>query len=98
MNSDTLWLALGFVGQMLFAMRFVLQWLASEQRKQSIVPTSFWYFSIGGSLALLAYSLHRLDPVFIIGQAAGTFIYLRNLQLIHRHLRLGTPAAGTTSP
>jgi lipid-A-disaccharide synthase-like uncharacterized protein len=82
MHTDWLWLAIGFAGQALFSMRFLVQWLASERRGRSIVPLAFWYFSIAGGLTLLAYAIYRADPVFIVGQAAGLFIYLRNLQLI----------------
>lgn len=82
MQTDSLWLAIGFGGQALFSMRFLVQWVASERRGRSIVPLAFWYFSIAGGLTLLAYAIYREDPVFIVGQAAGLFIYLRNLQLI----------------
>jgi lipid-A-disaccharide synthase-like uncharacterized protein len=84
-GHEITWIAIGLVGQLLFSMRFLLQWLASEKARDSIVPTSFWYFSIAGSLILLMYALHRADPVFILGQSLGCFIYLRNLQLISRN-------------
>ena len=84
MESPTFWLIVGFVGQALFTMRFLIQWLHSERLRRSIVPTAFWYFSLAGGLTLLVYSIHRRDPVFITGQAAGTFIYLRNLYFIRR--------------
>ena len=82
--SNTLWLAVGFLGQALFSMRFLIQWLTSERQGRSVIPIAFWWFSIGGSLTLLAYAIHRADPVFILGQSVGTFIYLRNLILIRR--------------
>lgn len=72
----------GFVGQALFTMRFVVQWLQSERLRRSVVPEAFWYFSLLGGATLLAYAVHRGDPVFIVGQASGLFIYLRNLYLI----------------
>jgi lipid-A-disaccharide synthase-like uncharacterized protein len=78
------WLAVGFAGQILFFMRFFFQWLASEKKKESIIPLSFWYFSIGGGLLLFLYSLYRKDPVFIAGQGLGIFIYARNLYFIYR--------------
>jgi lipid-A-disaccharide synthase-like uncharacterized protein len=84
MTSDHLWLAVGFLGQALFSARFLVQWIASERKKQSVVPTHFWYFSVGGGLTLLIYAIYRLDPVFILGQAAGLFVYARNLWFIHR--------------
>lgn len=79
------WLIVGFAGQFLFFMRFLIQWLESERKKKSVIPLAFWYFSIGGSIVLLAYSVHRKDPVFILGQALGLIIYCRNLVLIARH-------------
>ena len=87
MEHDPIWLAVGFLGQGLFSARFIIQWLKSEKLKKSVVPLAFWYFSLGGGLVLLAYAIHRTDPVFIVGQAAGVFIYLRNLHLIHRERR-----------
>lgn len=82
MNSDTFWLVLGFTAQAMFTMRFLVQWIASERRKESVVPVSFWYFSIVGSLMLLTYAIYRKDPVFILGQSAGSIVYFRNLYLI----------------
>jgi lipid-A-disaccharide synthase-like uncharacterized protein len=82
--SAAAWLVLGFVGQLLFTARFVLQWLISEREKRSVVPTAFWYLSIAGACILLCYSVHRKDAVFIFGQSTGLLIYLRNLQLIRR--------------
>lgn len=84
MTSDQVWLAVGLLGQGLFSGRFLIQWIASERQKQSVVPTHFWYFSIGGGVTLLLYAIHRVDPVFIIGQAAGLFVYFRNLWFIHK--------------
>ena len=74
----------GYLAQAMFAMLFVVQWIASERAGHSVVPTAFWIFSIGGGLMLLGYALYRKDPVFIIGQAFGVFVYLRNLQFILR--------------
>ena len=78
------WLIIGFTGQILFSLRFLVQWLASEKEKKSVIPISFWYFSLGGSFLLLSYALHRQDPVFILGQSMGFFIYIRNLALIKK--------------
>jgi len=82
MGEDGWWLLAGFGGQLLFMGRFVIQWLASERRGRSVIPVSFWYLSIAGALVLLAYALHRRDPVFVAGQVLGMAIYLRNLYLI----------------
>ena len=79
---NTFWLVLGFCAQAMFAARFWVQWIASEKAGKSIVPLLFWYLSIFGSLLLLVYSIYRKDPVFILGQATGIFIYTRNLYLI----------------
>ena len=84
MSHEQLWLSVGLVGQAFFSMRFVVQWIASERQKQSVIPLAFWFFSIGGGLTLFTYALHRRDPVFILGEAAGTLIYARNLYLIWR--------------
>jgi lipid-A-disaccharide synthase-like uncharacterized protein len=73
---------IGFLGQALFTARFLVQWIASERAGRSVVPVSFWFFSLGGGLILFAYALYRGDPVFIVGQGLGTFIYVRNLMLI----------------
>lgn len=76
------WLIIGFLGQAIFSLRFIVQWIASEKEKKSVVPVMFWYLSIAGSLVLLIYAIQRKDPVFIVGQSAGLFIYFRNLALI----------------
>ena len=80
-------LVLGFTGQALFFMRFLVQWISSEKQKKSVIPLSFWYFSIGGSVLLLVYAIIRKDPVFIVGQATGFLIYFRNLHFIRRERR-----------
>lgn len=84
MTTDQIWLAVGFLGQALFSARFLIQWIASERRGKSVVPRAFWYFSIGGGLTLLLYALWRRDPVFILGQGAGLFVYARNLYFVLR--------------
>lgn len=77
-------LAIGFLGQAFFFMRFFWQWIVSEKQKRSVIPVSFWYFSLLGSVFLLAYAILRRDIVFIVGQSTGFIIYTRNLFLIHR--------------
>jgi len=82
--GNTMWLSIGFFGQALFACRFIVQWIASEKKGRSVIPRAFWYLSIGGGVVLFAYALRQRDPVFIVGQATGVFIYARNLVLLRR--------------
>jgi lipid-A-disaccharide synthase-like uncharacterized protein len=81
------WILLGFVAQALFTMRFLVQWIASERAKRSVVPIAFWFFSLGGGALLFIYAVKRQDPVFIAGQGMGLFIYIRNLWLIANEKR-----------
>jgi len=78
------WIAIGFGGQSLFMMRFVIQWWSSERAGQVVIPVAFWYFSLAGGLVLTVYAIHRDDPVFIFGQALSLVIYARNLHLHYR--------------
>ena len=78
---------LGFLGQLVFTMRFVVQWIASERKKESVVPVVFWYLSIIGSLMLSVYFFFRREPVGLIGNLFGSIVYIRNLRLIHRAKR-----------
>jgi lipid-A-disaccharide synthase-like uncharacterized protein len=99
MRSSTLWLALGFLGQSLFSARFIVQWLVSEKRRKSVTPIAFWYFSLAGGVILLTYAIHRRDLVFIVGQATGLLVYVRNLMLILRPGRdSAVEAVNTPSP
>ncbi len=84
MKNETIWLIIGFSGQALFSMRFLVQWWQSERQQRCVIPMEFWYFSIAGALTLLSYAIYRLDPVFIVGQITGLFIYMRNLHLIKK--------------
>ncbi|MEJ5378166.1 MAG: lipid-A-disaccharide synthase N-terminal domain-containing protein [bacterium] len=81
------WVILGLSGQLLFSLRFLVQWIVSEKRRESVIPIAFWYLSLGGSLILLAYALYRQDLVFVLGQSTGSFIYIRNLMLIYKRRR-----------
>ncbi len=85
--TATVWLVIGFVGQAFFSMRFLVQWIFSERQRKSIIPVAFWYFSLLGGATLLAYAIHKGDPVFIVGQGAGLLIYSRNLYFVHRQRR-----------
>ena len=81
--QNIIWLTIGFTGQALFSARFLIQWWASERRKRSVIPVAFWFFSLAGGMTLLSYAIYRQDPVFIVGQAGGLFIYSRNLYFIY---------------
>jgi len=81
-DKETIWLAVGFIGQGLFSARFIVQWIKSEKEKKSVFPVAFWYFSIAGGVTLLAYAIHKQDPVFIVGQLTGLFIYFRNMYFV----------------
>ena len=81
---EIIFLIIGFLGQGLFASRFIIQWIYSEKRGESTIPILFWYLSIFGGIGLLTYAIFRKDPVIISGQSFGIFIYLRNLILIYR--------------
>jgi len=86
-TSNSIWLVVGLVGQVIFVGRFLLQWLYSERKKRSVVPLAFWYASLVGGTILLAYAIYKRDPVFIVGQAGGFLVYLRNLQFRLRERR-----------
>jgi len=89
LSQEPFWTAFGLVGQFTFAGRFILQWLVSEFKKKSHVPVAFWYLSLVGSMILLAYSIHRSEPIFILGFSLNAVIYIRNLHLIYKHKQTG---------
>ncbi len=84
-NYIDLWVIFGFAAQFMFFLRFVVQWIHSEKAKQSVIPVSFWYFSIAGAVMIFIYAIHIKDPVFITGQGLAIMIYLRNLRLIRNN-------------
>lgn len=86
-TSDAIWLIVGLLGQLAFTARFIVQWIASERAKASVMPVAFWYLSIVGGLVVLAYGIHKLDLVIILGQLPGVVVYSRNLWLIHKGKR-----------
>ena len=88
------WVILGFIGQSMFGSRFFVQWIISEKRGESVIPEIFWYLSMGGSAILLTYAIYRRDPVFIMGQCSGLFVYIRNVMLIYKKKRVLATAAG----
>ena len=83
-GSPLPWYVIGFGGQLAFASRFIVQWFVSERKQRVVIPELFWYLSLVGGLALLAYALHRRDPVFALGQGLGLVVYARNLMLHRR--------------
>jgi lipid-A-disaccharide synthase-like uncharacterized protein len=92
-TSEIIWLGIGFTGQGVFFMRWVVQWLASEKHAESRVPIAFWYMSLLGGMITLAYAIYRKDPVFIAGQSVGAIVYLRNLMLIARSNQAASTSA-----
>ena len=87
-NIDTVWLIVGFVAQALFSARFIVQWIASERARRSVIPGTFWLFSLLGGAVLLAYAIYKRDPVFIFGQAGGLIIYGRNMFFVVRERQM----------
>ena len=84
MNSQA-WLSIGFIGQLVFSMRFIVQWIASERRRKSHVPVVFWYLSIAGAIMLFTYAVvWKHDPVVALGQTTGGIVYVRNPMLLRR--------------
>lgn len=83
MTTTSMWLGVGFVGQLFFTSRFLVQWIVSERRRESVIPLVFWWLSLGGGATLLSYAIWRQDPVFILGQGMGLVVYFRNLALIY---------------
>ena len=92
--TDIIWLTIGLLGQLMFTGRFIVQWIASERAGRSVMPVAFWYFSIIGGLIVLAYGIHKLDLVIILGQLPGVVVYSRNLWLIHKGQKAGFDEAG----
>lgn len=98
MTEENYWLIIGFLGQGCFFMRFLVQWIASEGQKKSVIPVAFWYFSLAGAAIVLVYAIYREDPVFIVGQSTGFLIYLRNLHFIYRDRAKGGASAEANEP
>ena len=88
LSTHVIWVAIGLVGQIMFTLRFLIQWIQSEKKKESVIPVSFWIFSLLGSVILLSYAIYRKDPVFILGQCFGFIVYSRNLSLIAKGKRV----------
>ncbi|CAB4244624.1 membrane protein of unknown function [Methylacidimicrobium sp. AP8] len=86
----------GWTGNLLFFIRFVIQWLATERKRTVVVPLAFWYCSLGGSLLLLIYALSRRDSVFVFAYLFTWIPYIRNLYFAHRERRLNAPPAAVS--
>ena len=84
MSGEQIWLIVGFIGQTIFASRFLIQWVVSERASKSIIQNIFWWISLAGSMVLLSYAIHKVDPVLIVGQSCGFLIYSRNIYLIKK--------------
>jgi lipid-A-disaccharide synthase-like uncharacterized protein len=84
LNPQSLWIGVGMVGQLLFGVRFLVQWLYSEARGQSLIPPAFWYLSVTGGAIVLSYAIHQREVVFIIGESVTLVIFLRNLIMLRR--------------
>jgi len=85
--NANLWMAVGFLGQAIFTARFLVQWVVSEKKRDSVVPVAFWWLSLFGGMTLLSYAISRRDPVIIVGQGMGLFVYVRNLMLVGKARR-----------
>ncbi|WP_199100666.1 lipid-A-disaccharide synthase N-terminal domain-containing protein [Dyella sp. ASV21] len=83
-DTGSMWLAAGLVGQVLFGVRFAVQWIHSEIIGKSRFPRVFWQISVAAGVLILAYAIHRRDPVFIAGEALSLMVFARNLQMILR--------------
>src|SRR3989454_3622992 len=94
MTTEQVWLGIGLLGQAFFSTRFLVQWIASERAKKSVVPRHFWYFSVGGGMTLLAYAIHRRDPVFLVRPAGGLPLCGRDLFFLFRHPQRVGPRGG----
>ena len=97
-SIEIIWVMIGLFGQSMFMMRFLIQWITSERENRSVIPEAFWYFSIAGGVIVLAYGIHRADPVIIIGQLTGVSIYSRNLYFIWRDKRHAARTSSSDAP
>ncbi len=97
-NDSWFWIVFGTVAQAMFFARFLVQWLASERAGVSYVPVAFWYLSLVGAGMMVVYAIHREEPIFLVGQAVGWFVYARNLMLLRRSGMEQTPSAATQAP
>lgn len=96
--DPTVWMAIGFAGQAIFTSRMLVQWIAAERKREAVVPTSFWWLSLAGGAITFAYATYQRDPVIMLAQGAGSFVYFRNLVLISRREKRDSPPASTDSP
>jgi lipid-A-disaccharide synthase-like uncharacterized protein len=97
-TADPIWLAIGLIGNVLFASRFIVQWFQSEREGRSVIPVSFWYLSLAGGIVTTVYAFHLKSLPYALGQASGLFVYGRNLFLIFRERNLLRQAAAHPEP
>ena len=83
MNNIILYL-IGFSAQLLFSSRLIIQWFYSEKYKTSVIPIAFWWCSLIGGIITLIYAYHIGSFPFMLAQAIGIIVYLRNLLLIYK--------------
>jgi lipid-A-disaccharide synthase-like uncharacterized protein len=88
----------GLIGNAIFSMRFLVQWIASERKGESVIPVSFWYWSIAGSVIMCLYFIFQRDPVGILAYLPNSFIYFRNLRLVRKKKLALTAAAASQAP
>lgn len=86
-TTEAIWMSVGFAGQFIFTARFLVQWAASEKKREPVIPLAFWWISLFGGVTLFTYAIHKADPPFILGQGMGLFIYVRNLMLASKARR-----------
>ncbi|MCP5056495.1 MAG: hypothetical protein GY937_07170 [bacterium] len=91
-DDSWFWIVFGAVGQAMFFARFLVQWVASERAGRSYVPVAFWWLSLIGAAMMFTYAVHRQEPIFLVGQAVGWFVYSRNLILLRRTAAAGGPS------
>lgn len=97
-NDSLFWIVFGGVAQAMFFARFLVQWVASERAGRSYIPVAFWYLSLVGAGMMLVYAVHREEPIFLLGQGVGWFVYARNLVLLRREGASATPSSPSQAP
>jgi len=94
--SDPL-IFVGAIGQLTLNFRFVYQWYYSEKHKTSILPLGFWVSSTIASVLILIYAFYRIDPVLLVAQGLGIFVYIRNM-FIYAKEKQNSPFTAEAEP